>query len=160
MSRDVILTREGLEKLQAELEHLETEGRRQVADRIKEARDFGDISENSEYDDAKNEQAQIEARIIQLQDRIRSATVVDHDDVSTDRVQVGSTVSFTDEGSGKDQVYTIVGSAEASPSEGKLSNESPVGKALLGGKLGSVVTVQLPKGDPRKLKITKIDVGI
>jgi transcription elongation factor GreA len=160
MSRDVILTREGLEKLQAELEHLETEGRRQVADRIKEARDFGDISENSEYDDAKNEQAQIEARIIQLQDRIRSATVVDHDDVKTDVVQVGSTVSFTDEGSGKDQTFTIVGSAEASPSEGKLSNESPVGKALLGGKMGSVVTVQLPKGAPRKLKITKIDVGI
>ncbi|MEH3054743.1 MAG: transcription elongation factor GreA [Patulibacter minatonensis] len=160
MSRDVILTREGLEKLQAELEHLETEGRRQVADRIKEARDFGDISENSEYDDAKNEQAQIEARIIQLQDRIRSATVVDHDDVSTDRVQVGSTVSFTDEATGKAQEYTIVGSAEASPSEGKLSNESPVGKALLGGKLGSVVSVQLPKGEPRKLKINKIDVGI
>lgn len=160
MSRDVILTREGLEKLQAELEHLETEGRRQVADRIKEARDFGDISENSEYDDAKNEQAQIEARIIQLQDRIRSATVVDHDDVKTDVVQVGSTVSFTDETSGKDQTFTIVGSAEASPSEGKLSNESPVGKALLGGKMGSVVTVQLPKGGPRKLKITKIDVGI
>lgn len=160
MSRDVILTREGLEKLQAELEHLETEGRRQVADRIKEARDFGDISENSEYDDAKNEQAQIEARIIQLQDRIRSATVVDHDDVKGDVVMVGSTVSFTDEASGKAQTFTIVGSAEASPSEGKLSNESPVGKALVGGKLGSVVTVQLPKGDPRKLKITKIDVGI
>ena len=160
MSRDVILTREGLDKLQAELEHLETEGRRQVADRIKEARDFGDISENSEYDDAKNEQAQIEARIIQLQDRIRSATVVDHDDVKGDVVMVGSTVSFTDEESGKGQVFTIVGSAEAAPGEGKLSNESPVGKALLGGKLGSVVTVQLPKGAPRKLKITKIDVGI
>lgn len=160
MSRDVILTRDGLQKLQAELDHLETEGRRQVADRIKEARDFGDISENSEYDDAKNEQAQIEARIIQLQDRIRSATVVDHDDVSTDVVQVGSTVDFTDEATGKAQKFTIVGSAEAAPSEGKLSNESPVGKALLGNKLGAVVTVHLPKGDPRKLKINKIDVGI
>ena len=160
MSRDVILTREGLEKLQAELEHLETEGRRQVADRIKEARDFGDISENSEYDDAKNEQAQIEARIIQLQDRIRSASVVDHDDVATDRVMVGATVTFTDDATGKEQVYTIVGSAEAAPGEGKLSNESPVGKALVGGKLGAEVTVVLPKGAPRKLKITKIDVGI
>lgn len=160
MSRDVILTRDGLQKLQAELDHLETEGRRQVADRIKEARDFGDISENSEYDDAKNEQAQIEARIIQLQDRIRSATVVDHDDVSTDVVQVGSTVDFTDEATGKAQKFTIVGSAEASPGEGKLSNESPVGKALLGHKLGAVVTVVLPKGAPRKLKINKIDVGI
>ena len=160
MSRDVILTREGLEKLKAELEHLETEGRRAVAERIKEARDFGDISENSEYDDAKNEQAQIESRIIQLQDRVRSATVVDHDDVSTDVVQVGATVDFTDEASGKAQSYTIVGSAEAAPSEGKLSNESPVGKALLGHKLGAVVTVILPKGAPRKLKINKIDVGI
>lgn len=160
MSRDVILTREGLEKLQAELEHLETEGRRQVADRIKEARDFGDISENSEYDDAKNEQAQIEARIIQLQDRIRSATVVDHDDVQKDIVQVGSTVTFKDEASGKEQTFTIVGSAEAAPGEGKLSNESPVGKALLGNKVGGVASVQLPKGEPRKLKVTKIDVGI
>jgi transcription elongation factor GreA len=160
MSRDVILTREGLQKLTAELEHLETEGRRQVADRIKEARDFGDISENSEYDDAKNEQAQIESRIIQLQERIRSATVVDHDDVSTDVVQVGSTVDFTDEQSGKAQTFTIVGSAEAAPGEGKLSNESPVGKALLGHKLGATVTVHLPKGEPRKLKINKIDVGI
>lgn len=160
MSRDVILTREGLEKLTAELENLESAGRKQVADRIKEARDFGDISENSEYDDAKNEQAQIEARIIQLQERIRSATIVDHDDVSTDVVQVGSTVSFTDEESGKGQEYTIVGSAEAAPGEGKLSNESPVGKALLGHKLGHSVTVTLPKGAPRKLKITKIDVGI
>ena len=160
MSRDVILTREGLEKLTAELEHLETEGRKQVADRIKEARDFGDISENSEYDDAKNEQAQIEARILQLQERIRSATVVDHEDVSTDAVQVGSTVTFTDEGTGKEQTFTVVGSAEAAPGEGKLSNESPVGKALVGHKVGDTVTVQLPKGSPRKLKVSKIDVGI
>jgi transcription elongation factor GreA len=160
MSRDVILTREGLEKLSAELEQLETAGRRDVSARIKEARDFGDISENAEYDDAKNEQAQIESRILQLQDRIRSATVVDHDDVSTDVVQVGSTVDFTDEGSGKAQKYTIVGSAEAAPGEGKLSNESPVGKALIGNRVGSTVSVTLPKGAPRKLKINKIDVGI
>lgn len=160
MSRDVILTREGLDKLTAELEHLETAGRKEVADRIKEARDFGDIAENSEYDDAKNEQAQIEARIVQLQERIRSATVVDHDDVSTDVVQVGSTVTFTDESGGSAQTFTIVGSAEAAPSEGKLSNESPVGKALVGHKEGATVTVQLPKGGPKKLKITKIDVGI
>lgn len=160
MSRDVILTREGLEKLTAELEQLETAGRREVAERIKEARDFGDISENSEYDDAKNEQAQIEARIIQLQDRIRSATVVDHDDVKTDVVQVGATVQFTDEASGKSQEYTIVGSAEAAPAQGRLSNESPVGKALIGRKKGDVVDVTLPKGGPLKLKINKIDVGI
>lgn len=160
MSRDVILTREGLEKLTAELEELETTGRREVAERIKEARDFGDISENSEYDDAKNEQAQIEARIIQLQDRIRSATIVDHDDVSTDVVQVGSTVAFTNETAKKDLEFTIVGSAEASASDGRISNESPIGKALLGKKQGETVEATLPNGKPVKLKINKISVGI
>jgi len=159
MSRDVILTREGLEKLTAELEQLETVGRREVAERIKEARDFGDISENSEYDDAKNEQAQIEARIVQLQERIRSATVVDHADVQTDRVQVGSTVTFTDQ-DGKQQTYTIVGSAESSPAEGKLSHESPVGKALLGHKKGETATITLPNGKTRTATVDKIDVGI
>ncbi len=160
MSRDVILTREGLEKLTAELETLETTGRREVAERIKEARDFGDISENSEYDDAKNEQAQIEARIIQLQDRIRSATIVDHDDVQTDTVQVGATVTFKNETTGKTESFTIVGSAEASASEGRISNESPVGKALLGKKKGADVNVNLPNGKSIKLTINKIDVGI
>jgi transcription elongation factor GreA len=160
MSRDVILTREGLKKLTEELEQLQSTGRREVAARIKEAREFGDISENSEYDDAKNEQAQIESRILQLSERLRQATVVDSQDVRTDIVQVGSTVDFTDEGTGKAQVFTIVGSAEAAPGEGKLSNESPVGKALLGHKQGAVVTVLLPKGEPRKLKINTIKVGI
>lgn len=160
MSRDVILTREGLLKLTEELEQLQSTGRREVAARIKEAREFGDISENSEYDDAKNEQAQIESRILQLSERLRQATVVDSSDVRTDIVQVGSTVDFTDEATGKAQVYTIVGSAEAAPGEGKLSNESPVGKALLGNKKGAVVTVLLPKGEPRKLKINTIKVGI
>ena len=159
MSRDVILTREGLEKLSEELEVLKTEKRREVSARIKEAREFGDIAENAEFDDAKNEQAQIESRIIQLTERLRAATVVDHDDVSTDSVQVGNTVSVTDAG-GKKLTFTIVGSAEADSRAGKLSNESPVGKALLGNKVGDTVNVTVPKGPPRELKITKIDIGI
>jgi transcription elongation factor GreA len=131
-----------------------------VAERIKEAREFGDISENSEYDDAKNEQMMLEQRIAQLEERLRSAQVVDPKDISTDEVQVGSTVSVKDEKTGKSQKFTIVGSAEANPSESKLSNESPVGRALIGHKRNDVVSVQVPRGPARKLKITKIDVGL
>jgi transcription elongation factor GreA len=155
--KDVILTAEGLANLKAELEHLSTTRRREVATRIKEAREFGDITENAEYDDAKNEQAMLEARIAQLEDKIRSATVIDAKELGTDVVRVGSIVHVKDEG-GKSTKYTIVGSAEASPSEMKLSNESPVGKALLGHKRGEEVRVSTPKGK-RKLKITKIDVA-
>ena len=157
MPKDVILTAEGLANLKAELEHLSTTRRREVATRIKEAREFGDITENAEYDDAKNEQAMLEARIAQIEDKIRSATVIDAKDLGTDVVRVGSVVHVKEAG-GKSTKYTIVGSAEASPSEMKLSNESPVGKALLGHKRGEEVAVSTPKGK-RKLKITKIDVA-
>ncbi len=160
MPKDVILTPEGLEKLRDELELLSTERRREVAERIKEAREFGDISENSEYDDAKNEQAMLEAKIAQLQERLRMATVIDSTELSTDVVQVGSVVHVKDEKTGKSVKYTIVGSAEAKPDEHKLSNESPVGRALLGHKRGDTVAVQVPRGPARKLKITKIDVGL
>jgi transcription elongation factor GreA len=160
MARDVILTPEGLERLKDELEELQTTRRREVAERIKEAREFGDISENSEYDDAKNEQMMLEQRIAQLEERLRSAQVVDPKDISTDAVQVGSVVSVKDEKTGKSQKFTIVGSAEANPSEHKLSNESPVGRALIGHKRNDVVSVQVPRGPARKLKITKIDVGL
>ncbi|MDX6722997.1 MAG: transcription elongation factor GreA [Solirubrobacteraceae bacterium] len=160
MARDVILTPEGLEKLKDELEELQTVRRREVAERIKEAREFGDISENSEYDDAKNEQMMLEQRIARLEERLRSAQVVDAKDISTDSVQVGSTVSVKDEKTGKSQKFTIVGSAEANPSEHKLSNESPVGRALIGHKRNDVVSVQVPRGPARQLKITKIDVGL
>jgi transcription elongation factor GreA len=160
MPKDVILTPEGLERLQSELERLQTVERREVAQRIKEAREFGDISENSEYDDAKNEQMMLEQRIAQLEERLRSAQVIDAKELSTDTVQVGSTVHVKDEKTGKSVKYTIVGSAEANPSESKLSNESPVGRALLGGKRNDVVSVQVPRGPARKLKITKIDVGV
>jgi transcription elongation factor GreA len=158
MPKDVILTPEGLQKLQAELDELSGNRRRQVADRIKEAREFGDISENAEYDDAKNEQAMLEQRIMQLQDRLRAAQVVDANSVSTDTVGVGSVVNVKDEKGGSLK-FTIVGSAEAKPPD-KLSNESPVGKALMGRKRGEEVSVTLPNGKKRKFKITKIDVGL
>ncbi|MDX6715305.1 MAG: transcription elongation factor GreA [Baekduia sp.] len=160
MPRDVILTAEGLVKLKDELAHLQTERRREVADRIKEAREFGDISENSEYDDAKNEQAMLEARIAQIEERVRSATVVNPEDISSDVVGVGSTVHVKDEKTGKSQKFTIVGSAEVKPGENKISNESPVGRAVLGHRRNDTVSVQVPKGPARKLKITKIDVGL
>ena len=157
MAKDVILTPEGLEKLNEELEYLQNDKRREVAERIKEAREFGDISENSEYDDAKNEQAMLEARISMLSERLRSATVVDNRDLGTDIVQVGSIVHVKDEKTGKSTKYSIVGSAEADPTDNKLSNESPVGRALIGGKRNEVVAVQVPRGPARKLKITKIE---
>ncbi len=160
MPREVILTPEGLEKLKEELDLLAGERRREVAERIKEAREFGDISENSEYDDAKNEQAMLEQRIAQLEEKLRSAQVIEAKDVSTDVVGIGSIVHVKDEKTGKSQKFTIVGSAEANPAEMKLSNESPVGRALLGHKRNDVVSVPVPKGPARKLKITKIDVGL
>ena len=160
MPKDVILTPQGLETLQRELDDLQTTKRREVAERIKEAREFGDISENSEYDDAKNEQMMLEQKIAQLEERLRSAQVVDTSDLSTDVVKVGVTVNIKDEKTGKSAKYTIVGSAEANPAELKLSNESPVGRALMGKKRNDLVSVPVPKGPARKLKITKIDIGL
>jgi len=160
MPKDVILTPEGLERLREELELLSTERRREVAERIKEAREFGDITENSEYDDAKNEQAMLESRIAALQEKLRMASVIQAEELSTDVVQVGSVVHVKDEKTGKSVKYTIVGSAEAKPQEHKLSNESPVGRALLGRRRNETVAVKVPRGPARKLKITKIDVGL
>jgi transcription elongation factor GreA len=155
LPKDVILTHEGLEKLKQELEHLTTTKRREVAERIKDARDFGDISENSEYDDAKNEQAMIEGRILDIEEQLRSASVIDASSLTTDVVQVGTHVTVKDE-KGKDREYALVGSAEANPEENKLSNESPVGKALLGQAQGATVTINLPNGRTRKLEIVSI----
>ncbi len=157
MPKDVILTPEGLANLKAELEHMSTVRRREVAARIKEAREFGDISENAEYDDAKNEQAMLEARIATLEEKLRSATVIDPAELDADVVRVGSTVHVVD-GGGAKLTYTIVGSAEAKPAEMKLSNQSPVGKALLGRKQGDEVVFSTPKGE-RRLKIAKIEVA-
>ncbi len=133
--------------------------RREVAERIKEAREFGDISENSEYDDAKNEQAMLEKQISDLEDKLRNAQVIDESSVGTDAVTVGVTVHVKDQKTDKSQKFKIVGSAEANPAEQKLSNESPVGKALMGHKRGEIVSVPVPRGPARKLKITKIEAA-
>ena len=159
MPKDTIVTPEGLEKLQAELEDLTTNKRREVAERIKDAREYGDISENSEYDDAKNEQAMLEGRIATIEEQLRSATVVKAEDLTNDVVQVGSLVNVKDQESGKADQYAIVGSTEANPAEKKLSNESPVGRALIGHKKNDIVNVHLPNGTARQLKITKIEVA-
>ena len=160
MTKEVILTPAGLKRLQKELETLQTDRRREVAERIRDAREFGEIAENSEYDDAKNEQSMLEARIATLEERLRDAQVIDKKKISTDVVQVGNAVHLKDEKTGKTQKFTIVGSAEANPAEMMLSNESPVGRALIGQKRNAVVSVPGPKGAARKLKITKIDVGL
>ena len=159
MARESLITQEGLEKLKQEVAYLTTQKRREVAARIKEAREFGDISENSEYDDAKNEQALLEQRISQLEERLRRATVIDESDVDTEAVSVGTMVHVKDQKSGDSQKFRIVGSAEADPAEQKLSNESPIGRALVGHKRGEIVTVDVPRGPKKKLKITKIEAG-
>ena len=158
MPREVILTQEGLEELKSKIEHLSTQRRTEVAERIRAAREFGDISENAEYDDAKNEQAMLEKQISDLEDKLRSATIVEAP-ASRDKVTVGVIVHVKDQKTDKSVKYKIVGSAEANPGENKLSNESPVGKALIGHKRGDVVSVPVPRGPARKLKITKIEAA-
>jgi transcription elongation factor GreA len=159
MPKDIVLTPQGLEELKAKIEHLSGDRRREVAQRIKEAREFGDIAENSEYDDAKNEQAMLEKQIADLDEKLRSAVVINAKEISTDAVSVGTTVHVKDQKTDKSQKFRIVGSAEANPAENKLSNESPVGKALIGKKRGELVSVPVPRGPARKLKITKIEAG-
>ncbi len=153
MAKEVVLTREGFEKLKAEIEDMQTVRRHEVAERIKEAREFGDISENSEYDDAKNEQAMLEAKIAQLEERLRDATVIETDEISTDVVALGSTVDL-ETPAGK-ATYQVVGSAESDPDQNRLSNESPIGRAIMGKKKGETVPVVTP-GGPIKVKIVKI----
>src|ERR671919_237718 len=144
MARDTVLTPEGLEELKARIEHLRGNRRREVAERIKEARAFGDIAENAEYDDAKNEQAMLEKQIADLEEKLRNARVINEKDVDTDVVGVGVTVHVKDQKTDKSVKYQLVGSAEANPAESRLSNESPVGRALLGHKRGDTVTVPVP----------------
>jgi len=159
VARESLITPEGLEKLKAELEELQTVRRREVAERIKEAREFGDIAENSEYDDAKNEQAMLEQRIAQMEERVRRAIVIDKDQVDTGVVSVGVKVHVKDQKTGDSRKFQLVGSAEANPSEEKLSHESPIGKALMGRKRGEVVSVDVPRGPAKELKITKIEAA-
>jgi transcription elongation factor GreA len=157
--RETLITAEGLEKLKQEIAYLENDKRREVANRIKEAREFGDISENAEYDDAKNEQAMLEQRIMQLQDKLRRSTVIDEKHFDTETVGVGAVVHVKDLKSGKSQKFRLVGAAEADPAEHKLSNESPIGKALIGAKKNEIVTVETPRGPKKKLKVTKIEAA-
>lgn len=159
MPKETLLTPQGLEDLKAKIDHLLKDRRREVADRIREARDFGDIAENSEYDDAKNEQAMLEKQISDLEDKLRNSRVIDESEVTNEAVNVGVTVHVKDQKTDKSTKFKIVGSAEADPSEQKLSNESPVGKALMGRKRGDEVSVPVPRGPARKLKITKIEAA-
>lgn len=154
-NKEVVLTYEGLKKLEEELETLKGTKRREVAERIKQALSFGDISENSEYDEAKNEQAYIEGRIAQLETMLKNARVIDEDEVSTEKVSIGSKVTLLDMEFDEEVEYYIVGSTEANPSLFKISNESPVGSALMGKKAGAVVEVTVPDG-VIKFKIIKI----
>jgi transcription elongation factor GreA len=153
--KEVILTAEGYDKLKQEIEYLQTEKRREVAERIRVAREFGDIAENAEYDDAKNEQAMLEHKIAQLEERLLSARVITKKEISKDTVSVGSKVRIRDVAARQTFEYHIVGSAEANPAENKLSNESPVGKAIMGHKKGDVVEVAAPRGTT-KFKILEI----
>jgi transcription elongation factor GreA len=146
LAKEVILTSEGLERLKEEIAHLSTVKRREVAERIRLAREFGDIAENSEYDDAKNEQAMLEHRIALLEERLAHARVIGADEISSDVVSVGVKVRLRDLDANETVEYTIVGSAEANPAEHRLSNESPVGKAIIGKKKGETVEVNVPRG--------------
>jgi transcription elongation factor GreA len=153
--KEVILTADGYKKLQQEIDVLRNEKRREVAERIRVAREFGDIAENAEYDDAKNEQAMLEHKIAQLEERILSARVITKKEISKDAVSVGAHVRLRDMQANKTFEYHIVGSAEADPTANKLSNESPVGKAIMGHKKGDVVEVSAPRGS-LKFKILEI----
>ena len=153
--KDVILTQEGYENLEKELEYLRTEKRAEIAERIKVALGFGDLSENSEYDEAKNAQAANEAKIAELEEKIKYARVIDEAEIDTDVVQVGNIVKVLDMEFDEEVEYTIVGSTEVDLANNKISNESPIGKALLGKKKNKIVEVQAPVGTI-KLKILKI----
>ncbi|WP_297392636.1 transcription elongation factor GreA [uncultured Peptoniphilus sp.] len=146
MEKDIFFTPEGLEKIENEIEYLKTVRRKEVSERIKVALGYGDLSENSEYDEAKNEQAQVEERIAKLEMMLRNAKIIDEKDLNTDVVNIGSSVKVRELDTMEEDEYTIVGSAEADPLEGKISNESPVGSRLIGNRIGDVVEVEVPDG--------------
>ncbi len=147
MAKETIVTKEGLLKLEQELEELKTIRRKEVAEKIKVARGFGDLSENSEYDEAKNEQAIVEGRIADLENQLKHVRILDENDLGTENVHVGSSVTVRLKGKKTDVTYTIVGSTEADPLGGRISDESPIGKALLGHAEGDVVEVETPGGE-------------
>ena len=147
MAKQVVLTDEGLRKLEDELEQLKTEKRKEIAEKIKVALSFGDLSENSEYDEAKNEQAMVESRIAQIEAMLKNVKLIDDDDLNTETVNLGSKVVLLDVEFNEKVTYQIVGSTEADPDENRISDESPMGKSLLGRALGEAVTVEAPGGN-------------
>ena len=144
--KEVILTQEGFDKLEKELNYLRTEKRAEIAERIKVALGFGDLSENSEYDEAKNAQAENEAKIAEYENKVRHAKIIDEKEIDTETVQIGNTIKVLDIEFDEKIDYTIVGSTEVNLAENKISNESPLGKALLGAKKNQVVEVNAPAG--------------
>lgn len=144
--KETLLTEEGYQKLEDELEYLKVTKRKEVAERIKVAISFGDLSENAEYDEAKNEQAQLEERIVKLENMLRKAVIIDESNIDLSVVTIGSIIKIKDLEFDEEIEYAIVGSAEADPYDGKISNESPVGQALLGAKVGEIVEAQVPDG--------------
>lgn len=155
MQKEYPMTKEGFEKLEVELEQLKTVRRPEVVEKIKVARSFGDLSENSEYDAAKDEQGFVEQEITKIEMMLRHAVIIE-DDGSKSEVQLGRTVTFTEIPGNEEESYKIVGSAEADPFEGKISNESPIAKALIGKKVGDEVNVPLPNGNEMRVKIVEI----
>lgn len=154
--RSYYMTQEGKDKLEDELHYLKTERRQEVVERIKIARDFGDLSENSEYDSAKEEQAFVETRIVQVEKMIRHAVIIENDNENSNIVSLGTSVTFIELPDGEEETYQIVGSAEADPFDGKISNDSPMAKSLLGHEKDDEVTVVTPGGDI-KVKITQVN---
>ena len=152
-----VVSAEGMKKLEEKLQYLTTVRRAEVAEQIAVARGFGDLSENAEYDEAKNEQSRLETEIIELENAIRTAIVIDSDNISTDSVNVGTTVKVLYMDDNEEETYSIVGARESDPMRNKISNESPVGAALLGHKAGDVVTVEAPDG-PMEMKIIEINL--
>ncbi|MDO8879355.1 MAG: transcription elongation factor GreA [Coriobacteriia bacterium] len=155
MQREIALTPEGQTRLEQELHHLETVRRREVGERIREAKDFGDISENSEYDDAKNEQAWVESRIAEISQILSNATIIESPK-RRDRVTLGARVHLKDVDAGETFTYQLVGSAEADPNNDRISNESPVGQAVMGAKKGDVVRVTTPRGAVIEYEVVSI----
>ena len=153
--KTVFLTYEGLKERERELEYLKTEKRKEISEKIKVALGFGDLSENAEYDEAKNEQAEVELKIVKLEKMLKNAKIIDDEDISTDVVSMGIKVKVLDIDMEEEDEYYIVGSEEANPMENKISDESPVGRALIGAKVGDTVTVEAPNGS-FEMKILEI----
>ncbi len=153
--QDMLLTSEGIKNYENELEYLKAVVRKEVAEKIKVARSFGDLSENSEYDEAKNEQAKVEARISEIENILKHAKIIDESELTDEHIHIGSKVKVHDFDFDEDTEYQIIGSGEADPFNGKLSDESPVGSALLGHKVGDTITVETPDGEV-KFKILEI----